>query len=66
MSLYNCQGRFANDREMAQRCSVSREPQAMLACETLHRLQKQRIFFRLSPMAAGKISAFLYIKRCKT
>ena len=35
MSLYDCRGRFANDKEMARRRSVSREPQAMLACESL-------------------------------
>ena len=35
MSLYDCRGRFANGKEMARRRSVSREPQAMLACESL-------------------------------
>ena len=35
MSLYDCRGRFANDKEMVRRRSVSREPQAMLACESL-------------------------------
>jgi len=33
MSLYDCRGRFANGKEMARRRSVSREPQAMLACD---------------------------------
>ena len=35
MSLCDCRGRFANGKEMARRRSVSREPQAMLACESL-------------------------------
>gem|GEM_PF-3351395 len=35
MSLCACRGRFANGKEMARRRSVSREPQAMLACESL-------------------------------
>ena len=35
MSLCDCRERFANRKEMARRRSVSREPQAMLACESL-------------------------------
>ena len=35
MSSCDCRGRFANGKEMARRRSVSREPQAMLACESL-------------------------------
>ena len=35
MSLCDCRGHFANGKEMARRRSVSREPQAMLACESL-------------------------------
>ena len=35
MSLYDCRGRFANGKEMDRRRSVSRESQAMLACESL-------------------------------
>ena len=35
MSLYNERGLFETDREMARRRSLSREPQAALACESL-------------------------------
>ena len=35
MSLCDCRGLFANDKEVARRRSVSREPQALLACESL-------------------------------
>ena len=35
MSLCDCRERFANGKEMTRRRSVSREPQAMLACESL-------------------------------
>ena len=35
MSLCGCRGFFANDKEVARRRSVSREPQALLACESL-------------------------------
>ena len=35
MSLCDCRGRFANGKEMDRSRSVSREPQAMLACESL-------------------------------
>ena len=35
MSLCDWRGRIANGKEMARRRSVSREPQAMLACESL-------------------------------
>ena len=35
MSLCGCRGLFANDKEVARRRSVSREPQALLACESL-------------------------------
>ena len=35
MSLCDCRGHFANGKEMARRRSISREPQAMLACESL-------------------------------
>ena len=41
MSLCDCRGRFANGKEMARRRSVSREPQAMLACESL--IQSKRV-----------------------
>ena len=35
MSLYDVRGLFATDKEMARRRSLSREPQAALACESL-------------------------------
>ena len=35
MSLCGCRGLFANDKEVARRRSVSREPQALLVCESL-------------------------------
>ena len=35
MSLCDCRGFFANDKEVARRRSVSREPQALLVCESL-------------------------------
>ena len=35
MSLCDCRGLFANDKEVARRHSVSREPQTLLACESL-------------------------------
>ena len=35
MSLYDVLGLFATDKEMARRRSLSREPQAALACESL-------------------------------
>ena len=35
MSLCACRELFANDKEVARRRSVSREPQALLACESL-------------------------------
>ena len=35
MNLCDCRGLFANDKEVARRRSVSREPQALLVCESL-------------------------------
>ena len=35
MSLCVVRGIFAADKEMARKSSLSREPQAMLACESL-------------------------------
>ena len=35
MSLCDYRGIFANDKEVARRRSVSREPQALLVCESL-------------------------------
>ena len=35
MSLCDCRGLLANDKEVARRRSVSREPQALLVCESL-------------------------------
>ena len=35
MSLCDCRGLFANDKEVARRRSVSSEPQALLVCESL-------------------------------
>ena len=35
MSLCDGRGLFATDKEMARGRSLSREPQAMLACESL-------------------------------
>ena len=35
MSFCDCRGHFVNDKEMARRRSVCRDPQAMLACESL-------------------------------
>ena len=41
MSLCGCRGLFANDKEVARRRSVSREPQVYLRANRLHRVSVQ-------------------------
>ena len=55
MSLCDCRGLFANDKEVARRRSVSREPQALLACESL--IQSKRA----DELISGSLSIMLII-----